>query len=75
MAQNLNVIGTGKEPTPQNMIGNLLSNGKHCGASDLAVRLLESWGQNIIVHHLGDRSPLKRPGQRETLKLGPFSKG
>jgi hypothetical protein len=75
MAQNLNAIGTGKEPMLQNMIGNLLSRGKHCGASALAARLLESWGQTVIVHHLGGRSPPKRPGQKETLKLGPSLKG
>ena len=75
MVQNLHAVGTGKEPMPQNMNGNLLSRGKHCGASALAARLLESWGQTVIVHHLGGRSPPKRPGQKETLKLGPSPKG
>jgi len=74
-AQNLSAIGTGKEPMSQNIIGNLLSRGKHGGASDLGARLLESWGQNVIVHHLGGRSPPKRPGPRETLKLGPSPRG
>jgi len=69
----------------QNIIGNLLSRGKHCGASDLAILLLESWGQNIIVHHLGGRSPQKtraegnieartfpkRPGQRKDCGSDP----